>query len=141
MPGQNNKNKKRYAKSQPVNTRMEKPNDGEEYGVITRVLGGSRFTVKLQNNKEIVGKLSGRLRRPCNKRSNEAKVDGIVLVSIRDFQEKVVDIVHVFTPLENKKLRNRGMFADTSLESDDVLFETKVDNEEDENDVFDFEDI
>jgi len=74
--------------------------DLQDYGRITKVLGGCRFTILLSmTNRETTGWLCGSLHR-----RGWLAVDSVVLVSIRDFQTDKVDIIHKYTEENVKQL-------------------------------------
>ncbi len=108
--------------------------DDHEYGVVSKKLGNGRFLIKLNlTNKEVVGRLCGKFRVKSQKKNNWVDVDTVVLVGLRDFQDDVVDIVHVYTPEEVRTLKRDGEY----------LEETGTrENKEVEDDVgFDFNSI
>lgn len=108
--------------------------DDHEYGVVSKKLGNGRFLIKLNlTNKEVVGRLCGKFRVKSQKKNNWVDIDTVVLVGLRDFQDDVVDIVHVYTPEEVRTLKRDGEY----------LEETGTrENKEVEDDVgFDFNSI
>lgn len=54
-------------------------NDGQMFGRITKVLGDKRFSVRCNDGKDRVCKLSGTIRK-----NDRVELNGIVLISIRD---------------------------------------------------------
>jgi translation initiation factor 1A len=54
-------------------------NDGQMFGRVTKVLGDKRFSVRCNDGKERVCKLSGTIRK-----NDRVELNGIVLISIRD---------------------------------------------------------
>lgn len=77
--------------------------DGEEYAVVTKVLGNGRFKVKLNmSERELVARLPGRMKR--HKKDSWVELNSVVLVSLRDFQESVVDILQVYNDTEVRRL-------------------------------------
>ena len=91
--------------------KMEKKSDGEEYALVTKVLGSGRFMVKINlRPSEVIGRICGKMRYKKAKHSNRVEVGSVVLVGIRDYQENAVDIVHVFEPSEVKSLIKTGLY-------------------------------
>lgn len=133
------KNSKKYSK----NVSEEKTNtvyktDQEEYGLVTKKLGNGRFLVKLQLKKqEVIGRLCGRMKRGRNKRSNWVDEGSVVLVGIRDYQEDKVDIVHVYNSSEVRDLKKSGEY----IEESGIQFKIKEESKEEDDCVFDFDDI
>ena len=108
----------------------------EEYGIVTKVLGGGNFKIKLNlQNKEVIGKVRGKLRKGAQKKGNWVENDSVVLVSFRDFQDSKVDILHVYTHEEAKNMRKSG----------EIIFEEKrgedIGEKPEEDCAFDFSEI
>jgi hypothetical protein len=59
------------------------------------------------------------MRKGSNKRSNWVDVDSIVLVGLRQFQTNVVDIVHVYSAVEARKLQEHGVQIGEKANSDE----------------------
>jgi translation initiation factor 1A len=103
-----------------------------EYGVVTKKLGNGRFSVRLNiTNKEVNARVCGKFRTKKGKKNNWVEVDTVVLVGLRDFQDDIVDIVHVYTPEEVRQLKKEGEYlvdnggreGDTTTENDDIGFD------------------
>jgi len=106
----------------------------EEYAIVIKKLGNGNFSIRLNmNDRLIIGRLCGKMRWRKNKKRNNVDVGSVVLVGIRDFQENVVDIVHVYDTFEVKQLRKSGKFVDDSEELNRTL--------QDQDEPFDFNDI
>tara|TARA_R110002111_G_scaffold140142_2_gene206125 strand:- start:456 stop:854 length:399 start_codon:yes stop_codon:yes gene_type:complete len=112
--------------------------DSEKYAIVLKELGNCRFRLKLDvTGKEIVGRLRGIFRKGRRKRKNRVSTDTVVLVSLRDFQDNVVDIIHVYKPDEVKKLVKTGEIVGFNVRNTD----NEDSYQEDEETGFDFEDI
>ena len=74
--------------------------EGQIYGQVVKVLGGRYFTVRCLDNKE----------RRCKARSRRLRtsLEDMVIVSLRDFDDKNADILHVYKDYEVRTLRERG---------------------------------
>jgi initiation factor 1A len=115
-------------KNTAIRVLIEKDNE-QEYGRITKALGSGRFMVKLGlKEKEVIGTLRGTMKKYKSK--NFVSLDSIVLVSLRDFQDDTVDIIHVYKSDEIRQLKKKGAFIDDSLpdingseNTDDICFE------------------
>ena len=97
----------------------------EEYGIVTKILGGSRFTVQLMTGQQIIGKLMCKLRSKKHKGSNRVDIGKIVLIAFRDFQssQEIADISYVFESVEAKKLKKEGKIKfDIQEDTDEVEF-------------------
>lgn len=100
--------------------------DGQEYGIVQNIHGGKRCTVKLQNKLTCLGIIRGNMK----KNTSRVHLNDIVLVSIRDFQESKVDIIHVYNIDEVRSLiayeeidENFGKQDMEQLLSDNIIFE------------------
>lgn len=131
--GKNTKNKGTTEESKM----LEKDPNSEEYALVTKKLGSGRFLLKLNmKDTEIIGRLCGKMRRGRNKRRNWVDVDSVVLVGLRDFQENIVDIVHVYDQTEVRQLRKIGAFIEEQRRD-----HLDGNAENDEEFAFDFDEI
>jgi len=109
--------------------------DDNEYGLVTKKLGSGRFLLRLNlQTKEVIGRLCGKFRHGSAKRSNWVDVGTIVLVGLRDFQDTIVDIVHVYDDSEARTLKRQGHII---FDTDHLANEDAPPNDE----TFVFEDI
>lgn len=138
MPGKKKSFKKNTGEEKAVRP-LEEKDDGTEYGLVTKVLGNCRFMVRLNlQNKEVLAHLRGKFTKGANKKDNIVEVNSVVLVSMRDFEEKVVDIVHVYKPAEIRQLKKSGAFVEESVRGGGGEEEAPG---EDADDTFDFTEI
>lgn len=97
----NTKNKKHIVEDQLITK-----TDNQEYAKVTQIYGGGRVQCTLVwSEKTRLGIIRNTMRRG---RKNRVAVDDIVLVSLRDFQEDKVDIIHVYTPAHVTRLMTLG---------------------------------
>ena len=73
--------------------------EGQDYGQITKNLGGSRLEVLATDGTKRIGVIRGAIRRKM-----WIGVGDIVLVGVRDFEKDKVDILSRYTPEEAKQL-------------------------------------
>ena len=107
--------------------------EDQNYGTILKKLGGGKFSVQLNLElKPRIGKLRGKLKHGSSKKLNFADIDSTVLVSLRDFEDGMVDIIHVYDSAEVRQLKKLGEIQDE---------EKYTDNSECNADCFDFNDI
>lgn len=102
--------------------KFEKPKveSSEDFALVTKILGGGRFLLKLNlTNREVVGSLRGKLRHKMYKKTNKAELGKIVSVSFRDFEDKNVDILSVLDDAEVRLLKKQDKLA--FLEGEIVL--------------------
>lgn len=116
--------------------------DGEtEYGVVTKKLGGSRFSVRLNlSTKEMIGKLCGKFKKGSNKKQNTVEIGSVVLLGFRDFEDKMAEIVYVYNNEETRHMRKENIFSDEFMKYTESHTGT-IDPEEDTGVDFDFEEI
>lgn len=124
------KNRKSKGSSNQVKRNLLLKDDMQEYGQVTKVLGGRQFTITFQGGTTKIGIVRSKRLRISN--------EMFVLVSLRDFDEKRCDIIHKYTPDEVRKLQKEHgikLGTDKDVDSDGEKLN-------DENDFgFDFEDI
>jgi translation initiation factor 1A len=117
-------------------------NDGQMFGRVTKVLGDKRFSVRCNDGKERVCKLSGTIRK-----NDRVELNGIVLISIRDptlgsinSDSNRGDIIANVDPRLHKDLKemegiNPILFLTGDKESDviDDIFDRNAGDDEDED--------
>lgn len=87
--------------------------DEHNYGVVVKKLGGSRFTIRLNlTRREVIGRLCGKFKHGARKKNNWVDVGTYVLVGLRDFQDNIADIVHVYEQNEVRQLKKAGELID-----------------------------
>jgi translation initiation factor 1A len=103
--------------------------DQQDYARVTKVLGNCRFMVLLSCSMiEQIGVLCGGLHR-----RGWLMVDSLVLVSIRDFQNDKVDIIHKYGDADVRRLMAMGEITTGFMSRDgdkDKCFDTFDLNEE-----------
>ena len=101
----------------------------EENGIVLKKLGGGNFLVNLvSENKEIVARLCGKFRKGNQKKNNWVTEGKVVVVGLRDFQDKKCDITYIYTDAEIKELKKKNIITESHLISenqvnDDVGFD------------------
>ena len=135
MVRNNGKGGKKFRKSKNVtfdNRRtLEYKSEGQEYAIITAMLGNSRCECKCNDGLTRLGHIRGSM----NKRVWISKGD-TVLVALRDFQDNKVDIIHKYTHDEAKTL---GTYGEINTH---LKVEENSNNDESDLDCeIDFEDI
>ena len=79
--------------------------DGQEYGEVTRILGGSFMECRCSDGSTRLCHVRGKMK----KKSGEwIGVKDIVLISLREYQDGKADIVHKYRPDEVVQLRRLG---------------------------------
>ena len=98
------------------------------FGTLTKTLGSRFFDVNCLDGKQ----------RRCKVRSKRLRVkqDDVVIVSLRDFDDKNADIIHKYNPEEVRELQRIG-----SLPNGESLGIKLDEHKVDDDCAFDFDDI
>ena len=126
MPSRKSKGPKRKARREPAKRELMYKDDGQEYAVVTKMLGNGRCELQCLDGIKRLGRIRGKL-----KNKVWIKLSDHVLVGLREFQDDKCDIIHKYTEEEVRKLQCYGEM-DTMVESKE---------EEEEGVPFDFDDI
>jgi len=124
MPSRKSKGQKRKARREPTKRELVYKDDGQEYAVVTKMLGNGRCELQCLDGVQRLGNIRGKL-----KHKVWIKLSDHVLVGLREFQDDKCDIIHKYTQEEVRNLRCYGEIADNE----------EVEEEEDQ--TFDFDDI
>lgn len=132
MVNNGGKKKKKYKKNNndELNTPLTCKDDEQEYGLVLKLLGDRKVTVKCFDGKTRCCLIRGKLR----KRVWISEGD-IVLVSLRDFCDDKADIIHKYSTGEVRELEKRKEISKDFSNDVDKYTENKVE------DIFDFDDI
>lgn len=74
--------------------------DGQEYGQVVRIFGSGQFEVFCYDGTTRISHIRGKM-----KKRNWIRLGDIILVSLRDFQDKHADIIHKYQYEEAKSLK------------------------------------
>jgi translation initiation factor 1A len=107
----------------------------EVYAYVIKLLGNCRVLVLCDNGTEAVGVIRGSMRR-FNKRVLIETGD-ILAVSMRDFQDNKVDIVHKYNAEQCKILINNKEISDTLINAYNKISNTTLNNANEANIIFD----
>tara|TARA_Y100000389_G_scaffold97131_1_gene93913 strand:- start:1573 stop:1992 length:420 start_codon:yes stop_codon:yes gene_type:complete len=129
--------KKAKRKKKPISQKQRSiefaETEAQRYAKIITVLGDRRVTVMLTDNTERLALIPGRFR----KRVWMTRGD-IVLVSLRDFQDDKVDIIHKYFQDEAHSLCSYGEIPSSFLDSEgahaddeDIQFQFGLDSDDD----------
>ena len=100
--------------------------DGQEYAQILKMYGGGRCEVYVMDGQIRTGTIRGSMQN--RKRRVWINKEDIVLVSLRNFENKKCDIVHKYTDEEVRVLRKKGHLPDKRLQDDDSENDDDSDN-------------
>ena len=140
MPGKKKGNNKKKNQLEGSKIReLELKESMEEYAKVVSLLGDRKITVKLDNGTELLGCIPGKMKRKC-----WIKVDDVVIVGIREYQEAKVDILHKYNDDEVKKLIQYGeipeIFGKSASSMDDNIPDDGIDFQENVEEI-NFDDI
>ncbi len=77
--------------------------EGQEYALITKVLGNGHLECTCFDNVVRLGTIRGKIRRRV-----WILLGDVVLCGLRDYQDNKVDILHKYNPEEIRNLQNMG---------------------------------
>jgi len=110
--------------------------DGQEYAQVIKKLGGCKIEVQCIDGAKRTGIIRNKLYKKVWLLSGD-----IILVSLRDYEQGVVDIIHKYLPNEVKNLKIYGEIPQTITTGDntesqdnDIRFEIQDENESEESD-------
>lgn len=107
----------------------------EVYAYVIKLLGNCRVLVLCDNGTEAIGVIRGSMRR-FNKRVLIETGD-ILAVSMRDFQDNKVDIVHKYNAEQCKILINNKEISDTLINAYNKISNAAINNTNEANIIFD----
>lgn len=121
--------------------------EGQEYAQITKMLGNGRLEVSCFDGNKRLAHIRGKMRKKVWMGQGD-----IILVSLRDFQDELCDVVHKYNSDEARTLKNIGELPETAKINETDTFgedgEEEVnfefgddDDDEDEEDELDIDDI
>ena len=138
MPFKGGKNK-RKAKKPTVNTNRTiiKKEDGQEYAKVTKMLGNCKIMAICHDTKERMCRIRGAMRK-----RRWINVGDLILISLRDFSDTMVDVIHLYEKDDIHFLQStKEIILDNFNTEEDVIQSDLVDftNAEDA-DVFNNDD-
>lgn len=128
MPGGNKKGGKKHKRNKNQNyeakeLRKADPNDGQVYAKITKCKGNCRFDVHCSD-----GKVRGAIMCGTMRKRKFVNMGDIVLVSLRDFQDSICDIIDSYDENQAKRLRDMKELPEAmKLEEDNDFEDIDVD--------------
>lgn len=138
MPAKGGKKNKRFKKETEPNTAQTPFADKDEnqmYAVATKALGNRRFTVKCADEKERLAIVPGKFKG----RRYWVGEGTVLLLNLREFEDKKSDVIYVYSTQEQKVLKKAGEITFGELkekEDDGFVFEDSEPEEE-----FNFDDL
>ena len=130
------RNKKKISQFNKVNNNNYNiDKDYEEFAYVIKLLGNCRALVLCDNGNEAIGVIRGSMRR-FNKRVLIETGD-IIAVSMREYQNNKVDIVHKYNTEQCKILINNKEISDTLINAYNRVNMNTINNTSDANIIFD----
>ena len=126
--GSGHKKMKNSSMSTENNKFLNFRQDGEDYALITEMLGGGRCRLilfedfKLKHLTYHLGIIRGNMRK---RQINRIVKEDIVLVSLRDYQEDKVDIINKYTNDEVKSLMDYNEIDNEFTQCNNISFKFK----------------
>lgn len=124
--------KKKITKKKGVSYEQElifKDIKDQEYVLITKSLGNSRYLCVDPNGKEYLAHRRGSLRK------KEIRQDDYCIVSFRDFCDKKVDIIHIYAKKHFPVIKR--FFKSNDIFEEEIIFENEENT--DKNEIVDDE--
>jgi translation initiation factor 1A len=75
----------------------------EEYALVTKLMGDCKVMVQLPDSTTVMARIPGKWRKKII-----VKIGNIVLISKREYQASMVDIITQYTPVEVRELQKMG---------------------------------
>lgn len=115
--------------------------NGEEYGLVTKMLGNRRISVLCNDGKNRIASIPGKF-----KKKVWINMDDIVLLNIREYQDDKADVIYKYAPHEvriliKKNELNKDVFPDMQKNEGDILFESEEEEESDKQEEEEEEEI
>jgi translation initiation factor 1A len=130
------RNKKKLSQFNKVsNNNYNIDKEYEVFAYVIKLLGNCRALVLCDNGNEAIGVIRGSMRR-FNKRVLIETGD-IIAVSMRDYQNNKVDIVHKYNMEQCKILINNKEISDTLINAYNRVNMNTINNTNDANIIFD----
>ncbi|KAJ2331332.1 Translation initiation factor 1A, partial [Coemansia sp. RSA 2681] len=116
----------------PVKRELVFKEEGQEYAVVLKMLGNGRVSAKCFDKETRIAQIRGSMRKKV-----WINVGDIILVSLRDFQDNIADIILKYNPDEARDLKTYG-----ELPEDTKIEDTEARSDEEDNDIeFDIDEI
>ncbi len=111
----------------------------QQYAKVVRMLGNHRVRCEFSDGSEKLGVIRAKLCKGAAKNGTYISVDDIVIVSLREFQDDKVDIIHLYTPDEVEQLRGMGESVPIQMQHgadrSTILFVVEEEEEEEDKEA------
>ena len=112
---------------------LYKPTDGQEYATVTKLLGNSQVLARFYDLRDKrMNEIICFLRPGLKKKRQFAKLDSIIIISLRDFEKNKADVIYVYSDEDVKRLKRKNLLNENLIqnEEDDTEFNFQEDNTE-----------
>ena len=138
--GKKHKKFKKESETQSKDIVLAEEDEGQYYALVTKHCGNGRVQLTYIDSKgnaiDSLGNIRGKFRK--RKGANFVNVNGIVIISEREFEKDKCDIIHVYKTEEINSLKRRGIInsklAPKDSKFDDIDLEFQ-EFEEEEPDI------
>ena len=114
--GKKNKRRKKKTAATDESTRyLPTAEKGLMYALAVKMLGNRRLTVKCADGTERLAIIPGKFKG----RRHWISVGMLLLISIRDYQENKVDVIHIYSDQDAKRLRRKGELDELLSDDED----------------------
>ncbi len=127
---------------------LEKPTDGQEYAIVTKLLGNSRVSARFYDTRDPNDKRMNEiicfLRPRLKKKRQFAKIGSIMIISLRDFEKDKGDVLYIYNQDEMNRIKRKRLIHENlvpkDLEDDESFNfqeekEAETDEEEEEGKI------
>ena len=108
--------------------------EGQEYAMVTKILGGSRVSTFCTDGKNRIALIRGKMHKKV-----WITKDDFVLLGLRDFQDDKADVIHKYQPDEVRHLKTMGEIPSSMISHENDEDGSAIIDEEEVG--FDFKDI
>ncbi|KAJ2493580.1 Translation initiation factor 1A [Coemansia sp. RSA 2050] len=116
----------------PVKRELVFKEEGQEYALVVKMLGNGRVSAKCFDKETRIAQIRGSMRKKV-----WINVGDIILVSLRDFQDNIADIILKYNADEARDLKTYG-----ELPEDTKIEDNEAGSDEEDNDIeFDIDEI
>lgn len=120
---------------------LVKPTEGQEYAIVTKLLGNSRVSASFYDTRESgnsrMNEITCFLRPGLKKKRQFARMGSLILISLRDFEKDKADVIYVYDDEEAKRMKRKGLLPENLMKKetngDELIFaEEEESNSEEE---------
>ena len=115
------------------NLSLSKPTEGQDYAVVTKLLGNSqvlaRFYDTREKNDKRMNEIICYLRPGLKKKRQFAKIGSILIISLRDFEKNKGDVIYVYSDEDVKRLKRKDLLHENLIPIEDSDDEFKFQEE------------